>query len=83
MKNKTKLSRRIMKVKSTDKYFKMKDKLEELESSLQESYISRRLMQEKKAISKMKRIQDTSLPMPKSSPRQIQMLGPFWTGMDA
>ena len=55
MRNKTNLSKKILRVKSSENYIKLTDKLEKIESSLQESHTNRRLGQEKRAISKMKK----------------------------
>ena len=54
MRSKTKLSKAILKVKSLQKYLKMKESLELIEIKLRDSYTSRRLKKEKDAISKMK-----------------------------
>ena len=52
MRKKCKLSKAILKTKSCNKYLKMKDTAEDIESKLKESYSSRRI--EKRKISNSK-----------------------------
>ena len=57
MRNKTKLSKAILKTNSLQKYLKMKDTLEVIETKIKESYSKRKMKQENIAISKMKKYQ--------------------------
>lgn len=55
MRKKCKLSKAILKTKSCNKYLKMKDTAEDIESKLKESYSSRRIEKERSAIQRMKK----------------------------
>ena len=77
MRSKTKLSKAILKVKSCQKYLKMRESLEAIEIKLKDSYTSRRLEKEKIAISKMKRDPKTFFSYAKKFSRIHSDVGPF------
>ena len=77
MRNKSKLSKSILRVKSVNKYLKMRGKLEELEQKLKDSYTKRRIDKEKVAISKIKKDPRAFFSYAKKFSKTKSEAGPF------
>ena len=73
MRNKSKLSKSLLSVKSPTRYLELSDKLESIEKQLKDSYEERRRNQENEAIRKMKRDPKFFSNMPRNSPSLVLM----------
>ena len=70
MRNRYKLSQSIQRTKSPVIYLKLKERLEDIEQELKESYDKRRNNQEQEALAKMKKDPNSFSSMPRSSVNQ-------------
>ena len=77
MRNKGKLSKAILRTKSTKRYLEMKEKLDDIETKLKDSYVNRRENQEKLAISKMKNDARSFFTYAKKFSKTNSEVGPF------
>ena len=78
MRNKSKLSKTLLKIKSVSRYLKLKGKLELIENELKSLYTQRRLGQEKKAIERMKKDPKSFFNYAKKFSKTNTDIGPFF-----
>ena len=79
MRNKSKLSKAILRSKSAQRFLKLKEKLEEIEIQLKSSYQERRTSQEKKAIEQIKKNPKVFFSYAKRFAKTNSDIGPFFS----
>ena len=77
MRNKSKISKSIQRLKSVPRYLKLRSELESIEKLLKESYDKRRMKQEKEALSKMKKDPKAFYNYAKKFSKATSDIGPF------
>ena len=78
MRNKSKISKAILRTKSVKKFLALKEKLEMIEANLQKSYQERRLKQERRAIANMKKDPRSFFSYAKRFAKTNSEIGPFF-----
>ena len=77
MRNKSKISKSIQRIKSVPRYLKLRSELESIEKQLKDSYDKRRMKQEKEALSKMKKDPKAFYNYAKKFSKATSDIGPF------